>query len=114
MIAIILGIFAAGIGMKLHSYFIAQRPGPEPALSLLSEPYLAEDMNEGIVWKKHSQGDVLLTPMKDDYVAVLVHAVMEGNFYNVRLLSDPSKHIHVHATQLFTREEIEVSKRTEN
>ena len=102
--------------MKLYNYFVSQRPGPEPALSLLSEPYLAEDinMNEGIVWKKHSQGDVLLTPMKDDYVAVLVHAVMEGNFYNVRLLSDPSKHIHVHVTQLFTREEIEVSKRTEN
>lgn len=103
--------------MKLHNYFVSQRPGPEPALSLLSEPYLEDDdiiVNETSGWKKHLQGDVLLTPMKADYAAVIVHVVMEGNFYNVRLLSDPSKHIHVHVTQLFTREEIEVSKRTEN
>ena len=114
MLAIILGIIAVGAGIKAHSYLVRNRPGPQPALSLLTEPSPTRKVDYVPEWKKHELGDILLTPMKDDYAAVLVHAVMEGNFYNVRLLSDPSRHMHVHASLLFTKEEIDESNRTKN
>ena len=65
-------------------------------------------------WKVRSVGDTLLTPMRDDYTAVIVHAVMEGNFYNVRLLSDPSKYLHIHASLLFSKEEVDASRVDKN
>ena len=115
MLSAILGIIAGATSIAAHWFMTKARPGPQPALHLLHDSPGSSYKDDIVVeWKKYALGELLLTPMKSDYAAVIVHAVMEGNFYNVRLVSDPSKHMHVHASLLFTKEEVDASNRTKN
>ena len=113
MLSAILGIIVGATGVAAHWFMTKLRPGAPTAVELVN---FSQPRDEGVVessaadWKKRGVGDMLLTPMKDDYAAVIVHAVMEGNFYNVRLVSDPSKHMHVHASLLFSKEEVDTSR----
>lgn len=120
MLTGILGFILGAAGITGHWFLTKMRPGPAPAGELLNpEPAAPVSMATSAVdstaaWKVRCVGDTLLTPMKDDYAAVVVHAVMEGNFYNVRLLSDPSKYLHVHASLLFSKEEVDASRVDKN
>lgn len=108
MVQAVLLILAAVV-LAFYVYAaVYSRPGPLPASSLLEpadEPE-SQETPPRKEWKTHAVGSILFTPYKTNYTAVVVHAVMEGDFYNVRLLIDPSLHMHVHASLLYTREEI--------
>ena len=120
MLSGILGFILGVAGAAGHWFFTKPRPGPAPATELLRpEPAAPISMaTRGVdtagAWMIRSVGDTLLTPTQDDYAAVVVHTVMEGNFYNVRLLSDPSKYLHVHASLLFSKEEVDASRTSRN
>ncbi len=119
----ILGIILGAVGVTGHWLFTRLCPGPPLAIELLqsvpatpaavvrtSEPTI----DAACTWKVRSVGETLLTPLNNDYAAVIVHALMEDNFYNVRLLSDPSKYLHIHSSLLFSKAELDASNTSKN
>lgn len=120
MLSGILGFILGAAGIAGHWFLTKLRPVPTAAVDLLvPQPinFVAPEqpaVDTTGAWKVRSVGDTLLTPMRDDYTAVIVHAVVDGNFYNVRLLSDPSKYLHIHASLLFSKEEVDASRSSKN
>ena len=123
MLSGILGFILGAAGITGHWFFTKLRPCPSPAMEMLQPDAVilstsCVDVNADIAvsvnWKVWVVGDTLLTPMRNDYAAVIVHAVMEDNFYNVRLLSDSSKYLHIHASLLFSKAELDASYAVRN
>lgn len=117
MLSGILGFILGAAGIIGHWFFTKLRPAPSSAIEILKEDMSTLSTScaneyidtSAVNWKVFAVGDTLLTPMLNDYVAVVIHAVMEDNFYNVRLLSDTSKYLHIHASLLFLKDEIDAS-----
>lgn len=122
MLSGLLGFILGAAGITGHWFFTKLRRGPSPAIETLQHDAAILSTSCADVhidtaaanWKVWSVGDTLLTPMRNDYAAVIVHAVMEDNFYNVRLLSDSSKYLHIHASLLFSKDEIDASNTHKN
>ena len=107
IISLILGMIGIIGSVKLHNRFISHRQGPPPAVALL-EP------DPPPTWRKFSLGETLLTPHRNDYTAVLVAGVLPADFYLVKFISDLSKSSHIHASLLFTKEEVDRAHSTRN
>jgi hypothetical protein len=118
----ILGIILGAMGATGHWLFTRLRHGPPAAVELLRSvdpvpgpaPASEPTINAACKWKVRSVGETLLTPLNNDYAAVIVHALMEDNFYSVRLLSDPSKYLHIHSSLLFSKVELDASNTSKN
>jgi hypothetical protein len=117
MFTLILSILCGGAAIKLHSYFTSKKPFPPTALDLWESPPPISSTRV-VEWRTHKLGDTLYTPIGDgtkgSFEAVTVYGVMEGNFYHVRFVSDPTKHTQLHSSLLFTREDLDISNRTKN
>lgn len=121
MLSGIIGLILGVAGIAGYMYITSLRPGPQPAVNLVDfskgppDPEIEVRLDDVVSLKPRQHGDLLLTPMGSDYMAVIVQSrVDDSNFYVVRLVADERKLFHVHGALLFTKDEYDAAHRDKN